>query len=347
MKASCHNACVLDRSYNIWRERLAASGEEGRPCSLAVTAAPNSRASAWPSRPDGQGREKRSPELEARWGRVCLPLYHVSVSPVDQYTGRAKRSLHLFPLCSVKSRRRNDGLSNQTLVHRQLRFPVSSRATSGMRRCTEPIVLAAGHLVAPASHIYIVQAEDGPLVTRCCCDHKARRCIVMTPRISARNDNTSYAVLQLWKMPDDDAATRGRATSHAPYHTPYRTPARGGKVSLDWLQYCTLSIIASSYAALQPKAHRPDMPARTRRLLAGPSVGWTPMSSARPSIRESCCWMCVLFSSRWRCRAWTSFLAVTNKDGQTPVDLGSHRNIEHPSCDPWKADGRFLSGSST
>jgi diadenosine tetraphosphatase ApaH/serine/threonine PP2A family protein phosphatase len=301
LKASCHNACVLDRSYNnIWRERLAASGEEGRPCSLAATATPNSRASAWPSRPDGQGREKRSPELKARWGRVCLPLYHVSVSPVDQYTVVLRRSLHLFPLCSVKSPRRNDGASNQTLVHRQLRFPVSSRATSRMRRCTEPILLAAGHLVAPASHIYIVQAEDGPLVTRSCCDHKPRRCIVMTPRISARNDNTSYAVqyYNCWKMPDDDAATREAAGQRATRRTtPLTARLRAAGRSL-WTDYLIYSIIASSYAALQPKAHRPDMPARRRRLLAGPSVGWTPMSGARPSLYGRVAAGCVFCSLR-------------------------------------------------
>jgi hypothetical protein len=106
------------------------------------------------------------------------------------------------------------------------------------------------------------------LVTRCCCDHKPRRCIVMTPRISARNDNTSYAVLQLWKMPDDDAATREAAGQRATRRTTHLTARLRGVGRSLWTDYLIYhSVILCCFAAKSPSAGHAGTEA--------PPAGWT------------------------------------------------------------------------
>lgn len=79
------------------------------------------------------------------------------------------------------------------------------------------------------------------------------------------------------------------------------------------------------------------------RLLARPFMGWTPMGNAKPSLYVRDVAGCVL-SCRERRPACRPLLAVSNKDGRTPVDLGSHGDMAS-SCDPWRADENFLSSA--
>lgn len=119
------------------RRRLAASGEEERTCSrLPPPQRPIHERVHGQTDPTARvvGKDLQSLKLDER-----EPVYLLIRLPGRTIYRSCCGDLSTSFLCSVKTPRRHDGVSNQTLVYRQLRFPLSSRVVSKVWRCTEPI----------------------------------------------------------------------------------------------------------------------------------------------------------------------------------------------------------------